>query len=825
MRHRVSIPAQVGRTLSAATLWLIIASCGESATPEPAPASVAVQLAKALIDPGDTTRATVKAQDASGRDLTVHGATFSSSNAAIATVDTAGLVTATAEGSVTITATVRGIAGGSPLTVSYTVATVTVTAPATTVDALDTLRVSAFALSSKGVTINGRAVTYGTSNSAVATVSNDGLVHGESVGTATITATIDGKSGGANLTVQVRAASVVASHDTVKVNVNGTRQITAKVYDADGNELVSRSVAWSSLNPARASVSISGLVTWQSPGQTMIVARSGAAADTVGVTAGGDFSISGVYLTQGVQASDMSVPMIAQGNAVAALVMVTAPATITAPMKIVLRVLDATDAIVFADTETVNAAIGPGSTPDDPAVRFLVPADRVQTSSRYVVLRDPMGEVPDDDATNDIFPRTGPAPFAVSVPLLKVRFVPITLSAHGNTTPPLDNADLPGYLRTTWSTLPLGQVTTSIAPAFTTGASFGTPPSGGASSFWTQVLQELDAARVVSADPTVHWYGVVNPPAGFNFTQFGGFGYIPLDPISSGPGTRTALGVRTNWFFNQTQARDLLAHELSHNFGRRHTPCGGPSSIDPSYPRPDGRLGETMHDVWAWASAVTPALQQVNATTGDIMGYCFPGWSSSYTYKGIISGRGTGSSIVGAALQVVRREPVLVVQGTVASNGTPTLDYPLSLIGAPTQPDAGGEYRLEGLDETGGVVFTHRFRPSDVDHSDVRLFTIALRLDAVTSRARVLRVSGSRGTVSLGAAAAATQADVRPSGSNAISVSCGDATARVAVQDEITGDVLGIGRGPIRIVGARARRLAVSCANGVMPRRALLVAP
>ena len=33
------------------------------------------------------------------------------------------------------------------------------------------------------------------------------------------------------------------------------------------------------------------------------------------------------------------------------------------------------------------------------------------------------------------------------------------------------------------------------------------------------------------------------------------------------------------------------AHEIGHNFGRRHAPCGNPSSPDPHYPYPNATIG------------------------------------------------------------------------------------------------------------------------------------------------------------------------------------------------------------------------------------------
>jgi hypothetical protein len=614
--------------------------------------------------------------------------------------------------------------------------------------------------------------------------------------------------------------SIVASHDSVRVDVMGSLQLSAVVMDNAGRPMTGRTITWTAMSVGFVTVSSTGLVTWNGPGRTLVIAKDGALADTVKVVTGGDVAVAAVQLTQGVQDAAATVPLIAQGQAAAAVVMLTSAATATSSSMIVLRLYDISGAAVYADTEIVSGIIGATPLLDAPNATFLIPAAQLQFGRSWRVFRDPAGETADDSAANDVFPRDGPAPLTVTnVAPLNVRFVPITLSSNGGTTPSIVASDLPGYMRTALASLPLGPVTTTIGDAFATSANFGTPPSGAAPTFWLQVLQELDAARVASTDQASHWYGVISPPPGFNNVQNGGYAYVPSNGTASDARTRTALGIRTGWFFNQTQARDLVAHELSHNFGRRHTPCGGPSNIDASYPRTDGRIGDIMHDVHGWATGLSTSLAVVGALTGDIMGYCFPGWASVYTYKGVLAFRGPP---ILASVLPPEREPLVVVQGSVGANGV-VLEDPIALTGTRT-PETQGLYRLEGLDAAGGVVFDRAFETKEVDHADVRHFTVAIP-HAVASRARTLRVDGPAGAASLDVAAAETMPDVRAVGGNAIAIGCGSTSARVAVQDPSSGELLGIARGELRLAGARGRRLAVSCASGSMPRQLSITAP
>ncbi len=806
---------------------LALIAC-DSTTPEPTPASVTVTLAAVTLDPGDSTQATVTASDASGNPVSAASPSFTTSNGSVATVSPSGRVRAMSDGSASVVASVRGVSGSAPLTVYTSVATVGVASTRTTIEADDTTRLTVTLASAKGATISGRTVTYTSSNASVATVSAAGLVQGVSAGTADITASVEGKSGAITVTIQPRTFALRASQDSVRLLSQAQVDLTADALDAGGNVIAGRTVTWTSLDPLRAAVSATGAttaqVTWQGPGPTRIVASVGAARDTVKISAAGDLVVTTGVFTQGVQDAEGTIPMITGRLPAVLHVLMSSAALTRASSKVVLRLTDPQGALVFADTEDVVNPIGSTPSLASPAARFMVPAVQLVAGRKWEVIRDVAGETPDDDATNDRYPRAGPATMAiVNVPALNVRFVPIVLNSHGGASPTLTTADLPGYLRTALSSLPLAQINATIGTPFSTNGNFGTPPSGGnASAFWSPLLQELDAARMASPDPSIHWFGVVSPPSGFNFVQTGGMAYVRSDyATNTAEHTRTALGVRTGWFSNQTQARDLVAHELSHNFGRLHTPCGSPSSLDADYPYPDGRIGVPMHDVHALATGISTTLPDVSALTGDIMGYCFPGWASAYVYAKILTARTTSTAVVSGQPRV--REEVLIVQGSVAVDGTPSLIAPVSLAGFPSDIAAHGEYRVQGLGDSGEILFERPVDPASVDHSDERHFTIALSMDPTVRTTRRLRVTGRGRASELLLATTRTPPDARLEASG-LAASCGDVSTRVAVQDATTGEVLGIGRGSLRVRARRGALLDVRCA-GPQSRRAQLRVP
>src|SRR5437016_633516 len=138
---------------------------------------------------------------------------------------------------------------------------------------------------STGTALTGRAVTWATSNPAVATVSVSGLVTGVAAGSATITATSEGQSGTSALTVtNVPVASVTVSPATATVTIGTTTQLTATPKDANGTALSGRVVTWVTSNAAAATVSASGLVTGVAAGSATITATSEGQSGTAALT-------------------------------------------------------------------------------------------------------------------------------------------------------------------------------------------------------------------------------------------------------------------------------------------------------------------------------------------------------------------------------------------------------------------------------------------------------------------------------------------------------------------------------------------------------------
>ena len=137
----------------------------------------------------------------------------------------------------------------------------------------ETLSLRAVPRDARGRELTGRAVTWSSSNSARATVSNDGIVTGVSAGPVTIRARVEGVEGQASLTVApVPVASVVVSPSNASIEVGSARQLTLTATDASGNVLAGRPATWRSSNVSVATVSSTGRVTAREVGLASITA-------------------------------------------------------------------------------------------------------------------------------------------------------------------------------------------------------------------------------------------------------------------------------------------------------------------------------------------------------------------------------------------------------------------------------------------------------------------------------------------------------------------------------------------------------------------------
>ena len=227
---------------------------------------------------------------------------WTSSNVAVVSVNTTGVVSGVSSGGATITATTEGVSGTATVNVTAVpIASITVTPPTASVVEGSTVTLTGTARDAGNGVLAGRSLFWASSNPLVS-VSQTGVVTavlpsgGQS---ATITASAPGggpggttPSGSANVTVTyapVASVTLTPTPQTISVGQMTTFGITLETAGGQTLPEAGRSVSWRSLNPAVASVNattglITGVtqggpvtieVTVSSPGQSTPVVATG----------------------------------------------------------------------------------------------------------------------------------------------------------------------------------------------------------------------------------------------------------------------------------------------------------------------------------------------------------------------------------------------------------------------------------------------------------------------------------------------------------------------------------------------------------------------
>ncbi len=519
--------------------------------------------------------------------------------------------------------------------------------------------------------------------------------------------------------------------------------------------------------------------------------------------------------------------MVLSGDAAVVNVLLSTSAEVaTESMQIALRLFDAGGSLIHSDTVTTVGSLTAAPSYGAPTAQFLVSASVLAATSSWQVVRDPKGLLPDLDLRDDVYPSTGHATLAkVTVPAIAIRFVPIVLAANGNATGNVTSALLPEYLHTVKSLHPLGTITPTIGTPFSTMANFGTPPSGGGgATFWLQLLSELDLARVsdVNGDPNSYWMGILVPPPGFTYTAYSGYGYIPGSGSTRSAGTRTAIGLQVGWASSPVAARNTVAHELGHNLGRAHAPCGGAGNPDPLYPFPTGVTGIIGHDVFSWANGEAAGATPQSAQTGDLMGYCAPVWISEYNYRGELLFRGTTAASVTRPADPVR---TLIVRGRIEDDARVFLEPAFTIVARPTAPERTGRYQLTGRTADGRTLFQYNFDPAVIDHAaNARDFLFAIPVTpAIDDSLATIDVTGAGAGAELRAnpRSALRSAGAQPAAAirngNGATISCADPDARgIAVFDAVSGTMLGTASAAAMRIGAPpGASVNIVCSDGV----------
>lgn len=471
--------------------------------------------------------------------------------------------------------------------------------------------------------------------------------------------------------------------------------------------------------------SATGVIYGPSPAtQTASVTVGNTASATVsytatGVVPGGDFNIQilGMTLTQAVQKLDNSITLIA-GRAAMLRVFPVATAANTVKPTVRVRlyqngVLQSTLTATSTGT-SVPTAINQGSS--TASWNVAIPGTQVQPGLTVLADVDPENSVVESSNADNTFPATGtPQAFTIrAVPALNLTFVPVTQSSTGGTGA-VSSSNVESFLQGTRDMLPVNVINPVIRAPYTTSQNLISDGGG-----WSATLGEVYSLRNTDRSSN-HYYGVVK--VGYS-SGVAGMGYI---------GAPASIG----WDYLPSGS-NTLAHELGHNYGRYHAPCGGVSGADTNFPHAGGVIG-----VFGFNTRTNAVIAN---TTADLMGYCSPRWISDYNFNAMMNYRGFVATGFVSANSSTLDQPSLLVWGRVEANGAVVLEPAMRINARSVLPTSGGDYTVTATDDAGANLFSLNFTPvvvADEEGGSSAHFSFVVPMnDAAYEQLARLEVSG-----------------------------------------------------------------------------------
>jgi hypothetical protein len=340
------------------------------------------------------------------------------------------------------------------------------------------------------------------------------------------------------------------------------------------------------------------------------------------------------------------------------------------------------DLLLTAPTGALPAAVSAVPSFTD-SYTATVPADLVKTGVKFTAL---IGNA----AGKTIAPRVGGG-----VPM---KFVPISVQIAGTAGKlPVSQA---AHLQ---ALFPVSSVSVQSHPAYVSSRVTTLPTT---ETDWrtaySKILGELaDLHMLEGAATHDHYYGFIPKRT---------WGLVGLAYPSGN------VGVGTDMPEQPTAVRDIVAHEMGHNFSLQHAACGDVAVPDLDYPYPNATLGEAGRYIWPYLADSNTFYDPRPTDRHDIMSYCGGQVFSDYNYRKMqtyLTPSDKSMVNVSAAAVTSATQDLLLISGEIGASGTAELNPVKSLVGRPQAPEAGA-YTLRIVSASGTVDIP--FAPRTLDH-------------------------------------------------------------------------------------------------------------
>jgi len=501
------------------------------------------------------------------------------------------------------------------------------------------------------------------------------------------------------------------------------------------------------------------------------------------------FTIQNILLDQGIQREDGSVPPVA-GRAgllrvaceASAFNTLTPGASITVTVPGQTPVSYAVPAPAKGVPTSADLKTCPSTTWD-----VMLPASLIQPDTTIAVVLDPGGQNVSAPAWTI---------HATPVPDLDIEFIPMVLAGG---TPTITADEVQAVVQAITRLHPLARIVATVGAPFTPSI-FDISTAENVN----QVLLDLETKRIADGELQTYYQGVWQ--AGVTCSYAG----LALIGSPDSPANRSSLVV--------VGAPITSAHELGHNLGLQHAPCGSVMSPDPDYPYPEGLIGpgQPVDITGPGLLPVDPQQQLYH----DLMGYCGQFWISDYNYikefEALTRQEAPGNPS-GVAASIV----VSGVQGAGGWNLRPAF----TLTTRPTAPAKDGA-RIDLLNGD-TVVASQMVALSDAEETGRAHFIAAIPMPRVPFTAIRLTREG-RSTILTGLRGQEEAPSLVAMGPRTAHLSWNHAVHSAAlVRDEVTGKVVAMAAGDsqeVPVVPGHTYRVDLSHNLGTESHRGVVLA-
>jgi hypothetical protein len=396
-----------------------------------------------------------------------------------------------------------------------------------------------------------------------------------------------------------------------------------------------------------------------------------------------DLVLNQVEITQSVQNGSNTVPMVA-GRPTVARVYVTVSG-VTEASNVIVEASATRNGVPLpgsprrSDPRTVTTSVSRGNYAS--SFNLALPAEWLSGNVRLSIVVDPDNRITEVNETNNS--RTQTLEF-LAVPRLDLTIVPVqyTHTPNGRTYPAPTRDTVSDWVMRAYP-IPGINVRLRAPVAFTGDLRRGDE--------WERLLDLITDVKLSDGAPSSRvYYGLIPIASGSDrwfSSGIAGIGWV---------GLRASVGLDLTG--SSDAAGRLAAHEIGHNLGRFHAPCGVSGDPRQPFPYPNASIGSDVYGLDISRARVWSPVAPDD--TKDLMSYCQPQWVSDFTYQGLLNNQRTyGASVMQSGVGYL-------VRAALTDDGA-TLEPVYALNGVMPDAPRRGEYTVELLDAAGALLASH----------------------------------------------------------------------------------------------------------------------